>query len=321
MKSPMKKILAVAVGALGLAAGAANVEITSVTQTPGSGQATVNYTVSGLSTRTDLTIKACANGKSITNTVAGVANGTGSQVVDYKSALGAAPNVAFSAVLTDPDTEGVQLWAEGPYWATCNVGASKPEDCGYYFWWGDTVGYTFVTNRFEEKMQWEAVSSTATIEFRDDSAPAGKTCDLTVDQLKAGGYLDSNGNLASSHDAATAHLGAPWRMPTAAEHDELVSKCTWVWTNNWNGTGVNGYLFKGNTTGYTDKSIFLPAAGYGDDSGLGLLGSYGDYWSSTPTSDSSFKAWHLDFNSGGFGRLGDYRSDGRSVRPVRGFAK
>lgn len=36
---------------------------------------------------------------------------------------------------------GVQLWAGGPYWAECNVGASTPEDYGLYFWWGDTVGH------------------------------------------------------------------------------------------------------------------------------------------------------------------------------------
>jgi hypothetical protein len=35
----------------------------------------------------------------------------------------------------------VQLWENGPYWATTNIGAEKPEDYGYYFWWGDTVGY------------------------------------------------------------------------------------------------------------------------------------------------------------------------------------
>jgi len=35
---------------------------------------------------------------------------------------------------------GVQLWENGPYWAECNVGAAKPEEYGYYFFWGDTVG-------------------------------------------------------------------------------------------------------------------------------------------------------------------------------------
>lgn len=36
---------------------------------------------------------------------------------------------------------GVQLWANGPYWSECNVGATKPEEYGYFFSWGDTVGY------------------------------------------------------------------------------------------------------------------------------------------------------------------------------------
>ncbi len=39
------------------------------------------------------------------------------------------------------DLGGVQLWVNGPYWAECNVGAITPEEYGYYFWWGDTVGY------------------------------------------------------------------------------------------------------------------------------------------------------------------------------------
>ena len=30
---------------------------------------------------------------------------------------------------------GVQLWEDGPYWATTNIGAERPEDYGYYFWW------------------------------------------------------------------------------------------------------------------------------------------------------------------------------------------
>ena len=41
----------------------------------------------------------------------------------------------------DPELGGVQLWEGGPYWAECNVGATEPEEYGYYFWWGDTVGY------------------------------------------------------------------------------------------------------------------------------------------------------------------------------------
>ena len=30
--------------------------------------------------------------------------------------------------------ERVQLWANGPYWATTNIGAEEPWEYGYYFW-------------------------------------------------------------------------------------------------------------------------------------------------------------------------------------------
>ena len=222
-----------------------------------------------------------------------------------------APNVAFSAVMTDPDTEGVQLWEGGPYWATCNVGAAKPEDCGYYFWWGDTVGYKHVNSK------WEAVTSSTTISF-DNNIPANNTYGKGIDQLKTAGYLNANSNLVSTCDAATAYLGAPWRVPTEAELDDLVSKCTSTWTTQ---NGVAGRLVKGKTTGYTDKSIFLPAAGYGSGASLYSSGSHGDYWSSTPYSDYSLSAWGLYFSSSNFYRHDRNRSNGRSVRAVRGFAE
>ena len=44
----------------------------------------------------------------------------------------------------------VQLWENGPYWATTNIGAEKPEDYGYYFWWGDTVGYLRKNDKWVE---------------------------------------------------------------------------------------------------------------------------------------------------------------------------
>ena len=51
-------------------------------------------------------------------------------------------NDAKQTVVTHGSAIGkVQLWEGGPYWATTNIGAEKPEDHGYYFWWGDTVGY------------------------------------------------------------------------------------------------------------------------------------------------------------------------------------
>lgn len=60
---------------------------------------------------------------------------------NISNATGKFFKAAIHADLPEP-LGGVQLWENGPYWAECNVGASAPEDYGYYFWWGDTVGYT-----------------------------------------------------------------------------------------------------------------------------------------------------------------------------------
>ena len=206
---------------------------------------------------------------------------------------------------------GVQLWENGPYWATCNVGASKPEEYGYYFWWGDTVGYKL--NAAGDG--WVSVQDGTSFSFDSSSCP---TDGMNNPQLQSAGYIDASGNLVAAHDAATAHLGAPWRMPTSAEIDELISNCTTEWTTR---NGVYGRLISGKGA-YVSKSIFLPAAGYGYGSALYGLGSDGDYWSSAPSSGNSRNAWYLDFYSGNFRRDGSgLRYFGQPVRSLRGFAK
>ena len=222
---------------------------------------------------------------------------------------------------------GVQLWEGGPYWAECNVGASKPEEYGYYFWWGDTVGYTRSGGTWNDYGNGDGfgyysgvtwVSSTgqpmSSSPFSPSSCP---TNDKSNSQLQSAGYIDSTGNLVAAHDAATAHLGAPWRMPTSDEIQALVDNCTttWITTNGVSGRLVTG---KGN---YANRSIFLPAVGNGLDSDLLYPGSDGLYWSSTPSSGNSSGAWYLYFNSSDFRRSNYFRYGGRSVRPVRGFAE
>ena len=213
--------------------------------------------------------------------------------------------------LTVDASIGVQLWEGGPYWAKCNVGATKPEEYGYYFWWGDTVGY----NRNSANNGWVSVRDGSSFNFDSGHCP---TYGKSNSQLQSSGYIDSTGNLVAAHDAATVHLGAPWRMPTDAEFSALINNCDTEWTTR---NGVSGRLVKGRGA-YVSKSIFLPAAGYGYDSRLDYLGSAGPYWSSTPNSDFSIYAWSLYFDSGDSSRH-KYctRYDGRSVRPVRGFAK
>ena len=161
-------------------------------------------------------------------------------------------------------------------WASCNVGALFPEDYGNYYAWGET----------EPKEEYT----------RENSLTYG----LDISELQAQGYIDSEGNLTPSHDAATANLGGCWRMPTSEEWQELVDNCTWTWT---------GYGYK--VTGPNGNHIFLPAAGY--RYGSSLHGA-GFYWSSTP--DESIYAYYLYFSSGGQYVGWSDRDYGLSVRPV-----
>ena len=170
-------------------------------------------------------------------------------------------------------------------WATCNVGASSPEDYGNYYAWGET-----------------------TIKDRC-SASNSVTYGLSFLQLQPQGYIDSEGNLTPSLDAATANWGSTWRLPTKAELTELKNNCTWTWTTQ---NGKTGYK----VTGPNGNSIFLPAAGCRYGSSLVNAGEYGYYWSSTPHESDSISAYRLYFNSSNQNAYWIYRRYGHSVRPV-----
>ena len=219
--------------------------------------------------------------------------------------------VKVSLLVDQFDLSGGQLWEGGPIWASCNVGATKPEESGYYFWWGDTVGYV------RNGSSWDAVDGSKTgYIFQSLTCP---TYGKTVAQLYEAGYIDANsadGKLKPEYDAARKYLKGDWRMPTSAEIQDLVNKCDRKWTTL---NGVSGYIVRGKGD-YEEKGIFLPAAGNVDGSSLRNFGSCGYYCSSTPDSNSA-DAWLLNFASSAFSRLSARRQYGYSVRPVRGFAE
>ena len=208
------------------------------------------------------------------------------------------------------DRAMVQLWDGGPYWATTNIGAEKPEDYGYYFWWGDTVGYK------RENDKWVASDgSNSNFSFTSGNTP---TCNKSVSTLQSEGWITADGVLAPEHDAAKKHRGGDWRMPTQQEFVDLINKCDWVWTTV---NGVAGYVVRGRDS-YASKSIFLPCAGYGIGTSPVYAGSNGGYWSSVPRSGIYYLAWNLDFYSSNLSTNSDGdRYFGRSVRPLQGFTK
>ena len=209
---------------------------------------------------------------------------------------------------------GVQLWENGPYWAECNVGASTPEEYGYYFWWGDTVGYVHTDVTVTSSSTYYSVTWTLSTgeQIADGYTPLKPpTYGKDNAALLAEGYIDATSNLAAAHDAATANLGSPWRMPTDAELSALHDNCdaTWITTNE-----VPGILFTGRGD-YAGRSIFLPAAGYGIERHLCYPDSRACVWSSTP--GASDRAWIFQFYSGGWAHVDEYRNKVVPVRPVR----
>ena len=220
-----------------------------------------------------------------------------------------------SVALADEDVGpkgAVQLWADGPYWATTNIGAEEPEDYGYYFWWGDTLGYK------RENEQWVASDGSASgFSFSSDNSQI-QTYGKDVATLHSEGWITAEGVLAPEHDAAHVQWGGSWRMPTDQELQDLVVNCEWTQTTV---NGVNGYNVRGRGD-YAANSIFLPAAGTGPGTSHYYAGSYGTVWSSVPYS-GSYNARLLYFGSGDYGY--DTGSNGRyygfSVRPVQGFTK
>ena len=171
-------------------------------------------------------------------------------------------------------------------WATCNVGATTPEEYGDYYAWGET-------------------STKETYDYYNCA-----TYRLSYTELQSQGYIDSEGKLTPQYDAATINWGGEWRMPTDAEMQELRDNCTWTWITQ---NGVNGC----NVEGPNGNSIFLPAAGVRGGSSLYYAGSDGLYSSSTPDEcDGDDYAYFLGFDSGNHFVNSYRRLHGLSVRSV-----
>ena len=180
----------------------------------------------------------------------------------------------------------------GLKWASCNVGATKPEEYGGYYAWGET----------EEKSDY----SWSTYKY------CYGTNDTMTKYCKSNRYgtVDNKTTLEPADDVATVKWGGAWRMPTTEEQQELINNCTWTWTTL---NGVNGYR----VTGPNGNSIFLPAAGYRCGAVVNYQGSGGYCWSSSLNSSYCCYACGLCFGSSSYDWYsGYYRYYGLTVRPV-----
>ena len=203
----------------------------------------------------------------------------------------------------------------GTKWATCNIGADNPQDYGNYYAWGEVTP--------KNVYKW------STYKYGNENRLTRYNTDSRYGR---NGFADGKITLELEDDAAHFNWGGKWRMPTQAQQDELRALCYWVWTENYNGSGVKGYIVykakaeadKGKNDGQTpsssyslsDAHIFLPAACYRDDGFLFDAGSLGSYWSSSLCYDIPIFARGVRFYSGGVNYGGEDRSCGRSVRAV-----
>ena len=147
----------------------------------------------------------------------------------------------------------------GIKWAAWNVGASRPEEFGYYFAWGETSpkwDYSMRTYKWCQGTYW-------TITKYNDQDFAG--------------VVDHKLELELEDDAAHVNWGDKWRTPSSNNILELVRNCTVEWTIL---NGVGGQK----VTGPNGNSIFFPAAGYRNGSYYPSVGSEGYYWSNEITS-------------------------------------
>lgn len=255
------------------------------------------------------------SGRDIKVTVHGTGQTTYVQTVQGKNfSAGLAYNIEVKNFPNGTNENGDEVsWEEGPTsgmekghewvdlglpsgtkWATCNIGASSPEEYGDFFSWGEMK-----TQKKKDIWEWST--------YKWSTGAGGVLTKYNTE--------DNLTQLEPDDDAATVLWGNNWRMPTEYEFDEICMFCTWTWTNQ---NGIYGYEVKSKRN---QMSIFLPAAGecWGTKCADGKS-KRGCYWSSTLSSStlsSSQFAHNLSFNSSSINNSSTgYRCFGLSVRPV-----
>lgn len=214
-----------------------------------------------------------------------------------------------STTLPDPAPAGSVNLGLSVYWATSNLSQSglcaNASDYGDFYAWGEVEPH-YSSGYYTSTYKWY---------YNSNKEKVTKYCNKST-YWGGTGEMDNKTVLDPEDDAAHAILQGKWRMPTAAEWQELIDNCTWTWTDNYNDNGIVGIIFTGNKTGFTDRSIFIPAAGDYYGTGHAVAGQKVWYWSSSVSEENSYLG--LTF-SGGWGKasvIGYDRYYGFAIRPV-----
>ena len=199
-------------------------------------------------------------------------------------------------------------------WATCNVGAEKPEEFGDYFAWGDTTtkylpGYAQSESPQWKNYMWGGYSWENYRFCSETSNSLFKYCNDSGSGYD--NYTDTLTILTPADDVAHYKWGGNWRMPTYADFYELLNNCNFEFTTQ---NGVEG--MKVISKKDSSKSIFLPDAGSRNVTNLEGVGLGGTYWSSSLYKFDPSCALYLTFYPGYHFTSFVNRCYGLSVRPV-----
>lgn len=200
------------------------------------------------------------------------------------------PFVSYTSLQdTQPSVDGMVDLGLSVKWATCNLGASRPEEMGDYYAWGET---TPKAEQVEGTLSWEDY----------------KWCNGSYNSLTRyctnsdfGYIVDRITVLMPEDDAVHVNLGGKRRTPTEREIDELIKKCTWQWTQS---SGVDGYRITSRVNG---NSIFLP-----------VTDSRGFYWTSSLSDGRPYSAKTLVLRPDSYATAPYARCNGFVIRPVLG---
>ena len=185
----------------------------------------------------------------------------------------------------------------GNLWAKCNLGASAPEAYGDYYAWGETKPKQEYT-QLNHKWYKEGAPSLGYTKYNNE---------------------DGKMTLEDEDDAVIQNLGNGWRTPTLADFRELTNqKLTTIKKTKLN--GVAGYQITSKKNG---KSIFIPFAGFKRDKPQTREISADEEVAVCMTNlrridDMVYNAWSFAFQNDRIGRYGKLRTDGISIRPVKG---
>jgi len=183
----------------------------------------------------------------------------------------------------------------GTKWATCNVGASSPEDHGYYFAWGETTtknDYSWSQYKYCEGSQ-----NTLTKYCNSESYGYQR-------------FTDNLTELEAIDDVATVNWSGRWQIPSKEQLEELLDNSNTEWTTQNN---VWGYKI---TSRSNSNSIFLPVTGFRLETSLYQTSSQGRYWSRSLNNQYSYSAYSLLFDRSSIYIESFYRQNGHNVRPV-----